>query len=291
MHRPATPNHPWVYPALFLTWCLMSVELQNLWLLLALLASAVAVLLVGGTPSRGTYRSMLWTVRLTLPFVCLYALVSIGYASAHPLVPPVWLKIPRVPLFGTLVVTKRGLNVGSTEALHWFDVLVIFWAISGQVSSDDIQHWLGRRFARAGLSLAMVLHFVPELLAERERVLDWMTVRRRNLAHQAGPSWLARGRRELQMQKTLYRVLLTNALERAWQLAEAMTVRGYGATRKTRYSLVRWRPYDVWLCVLSALALTFAVVPALSGLGVGLIIAVAAIVRWRWRASLEWSLQ
>jgi energy-coupling factor transporter transmembrane protein EcfT len=291
MRRPATPNHPWVYPVLFLTWSAVSVALQNLWLLLALLAGAITVLLVGGTPSRGTYRSMMWTVRITLPFVCLYALVSIGYASAHPLVPPVWLTISRVPLLGTLVVTKRGLDVGCTEALHWFDVLVIFWAISGQVSADDIQHWLGRRFARAGLSLAMVLHFVPELLAERERVLDWMTVRRRNLAHQASSSRLVRWRRELQMQKTLYRVLLTNALERAWQLAETMTVRGYGSARKTRYTLVRWRPYDGWLCVLCVLALTGVVLPALSGLGVGFIISVAVIVRWRWRSSLEWSLQ
>ncbi len=109
---------------------------------------------------------------------------------------------------------------------------------SGSWAAGYGLYLVGRRFSRAGLTLAMVMNFFPQFISERTRIAELFRLR---AANSASASTLIGC---VQVEATIYWVLLMNALERSWQLAESMYMRGYGSTGRSRYHIISWRWRD-----------------------------------------------
>ncbi|MCL6516270.1 energy-coupling factor transporter transmembrane component T [Alicyclobacillus sp.] len=244
------PPHPLAIGLCALTWVVV-VESLSSWPVLALMCAGAVGLQWrdGGGNSRPGRAAAGWA----LPFLLLYVAIGSLFGTVSE---TVWWRGPHLPGLGTLVLGPESLEAALVRGLRLWNLLVFLSWFGQVVRPDDITHWLGRRFARAGLTVQMVIGFVPQLLRERERVEALLRLRAGN------PTGGIRMR--VRHLAVVYQTLLMNGLERAWTLAESMYTRGYGGPGRTQYRPPRWRRQDSGVAAGCALALALAV---WSGLG------------------------
>lgn len=204
-------------------------------------------LLLAGVNRPRRQREILTRLLWPMPWILLYTAFT---ALLTPEPAAAFWQGPRIPLLGTVSLSWLGLTTALTQGLRLWATLITVMALGAMVRVDDITAWLGARFARTSLTLAMVLSFIPNLQAERQRLLELNLVRGVTLA--SGPL-----KTRVKKAAFVYLALLQNALERSWMLAESMHVRGYGSARRTRYRPQVWRNRD-WLLMTFALLLLLA---------------------------------
>lgn len=255
-HTRSRRPHPLVLLVFALGLVLMEFGVHKL--LLEFLLFLNAIFLTMSVQGTGKHQGLAW-LAWSAPWILVYtgftALLMPHSAQA------LW-QGPHIPLLGTLALSWQGITLALTDGLRLWAMFISVMSMGRMVRVDDITAWLGVRFARTSLTLAMVLSFIPNLQAERLRLVELNAVRGADfttlsLKHRVRQSF------------SVYLALLQNALERSWILAESMYVRGYGSTRRSFYRPPVWRKQDVVLMSaalgLLLLAIMLWFVPADSG--------------------------
>jgi energy-coupling factor transport system permease protein len=229
--------------------CLKNLVLQLSTLLVLLIFTMVSA---RGLTQSGVTRSGLARMgsfmRFAIPFMAMYTLI--GALFAHPGEHILW-RGPYVPLLGTLSVSRESIAASLTLALRMWNLLMLMFTFGEWVQPEDIVVLLRKPFARVALTISMVLNFIPQLIVERRRILDVAMTRGIRLES-------AKRRDRVRALATIYQTLLQNALERSWNLAESMHMRGYGTSNRTFYRPPKFRVSDtvsVGLCAVILMAL------------------------------------
>jgi energy-coupling factor transport system permease protein len=130
----------------------------------------------------------------------------------------VLVMLPRaIPLIGG-PVTLEAAAFGASRGLALWAILAVSSTFSDVLSPYELVRLTPRFLRQAGLVISIALAFVPQTLRSFRQVREAQAIR----GHQL------RGIRDL---TALVVPLLTDSLEKAVQLAEAMEARGYGTAR------------------------------------------------------------
>jgi len=206
---------------------------------LALYASLVAVVLVLQNP---LYLAVCGLGALSLvllaeageecrPFLLLGMFMAFLVALLNPLVNRqgghVLVYGPRLPVLGRLDVTLEAVAYGAVSGFRILLVVVLFGLASVTVSPDDLLDILSRISLRSSLSAALAVRLYPSLVVEAREMAEVQLARGERL--RGGGRW-QRARAHFPLWMALFR----GSLDRAANIAEAMSARGFGSGRVTR---------------------------------------------------------
>lgn len=128
------------------------------------------------------------------------------------------------PLVGGSLTAEAGV-LGASNGLLLLTLLALFAVFNRAVAPHDLIRLTPRAFHQLGLVVLIALTYVPETLAQWQRIREAQAIR--GYEPQGWRDW-----------RPLLLPLLITGLERAMDVAEAMVARGYGATTN--------KPQSVW---------------------------------------------
>ncbi|QSO50191.1 hypothetical protein JZ785_14555 [Alicyclobacillus curvatus] len=211
----------------------------------------------------------------SLPIMVIYVVVQATLTASVDGGKLLW-QGPTIPAFGTLALSTKSLIDSIVNGLRLWSVLLGVMAVVHLIQPDDVIVWLGRRFARAGLTISMMMNFLPLMQQEYSRLREYVWVRGQISGN---ASWLTR----LRATGAVLQALLMNALERSWSLAESMHTRGYGSRARSFYRRPHWTQPDTWLLV-GFVAADIAGFMLGTSLGMSIVTQTGA---WRWLFSFD----
>ncbi len=179
----------------------------------------------------------------------------------------VLVTLPRaLPLVGG-PVTLEAAAFGATRGLALWTLFAVSTLLNDVVSPYELVRLTPRFLRQAGLVVSIMLAFVPQTVQSFHQVREAQAIRGHRL----------RGVRDL---TALLVPLMTDSLEKAVQLAEAMEARGYGKTQisNTKSPIPQGRPPT------SNLQPQIFMIAGLSGVLIGW------LVEAYWRNGLGWAI-
>ena len=204
-----------------------------------------------------------WRVGLfVIPFAALFnaLFVHVGTTVLFTL-PDAW------PIIGG-PLTAEALVYGALNGLALVGLLAAFTVFNRVVPVRALIQLIPRAYFSVAVTVAIAVTFVPSTLRQAEQIREAQAIRGRALT--GVRSWLP-----------LFLSLLSNGLERALQLAEAMVARGFASSAQSVYD---WRTQIMLMVGLSAflagwLLRLMAGMPQIGGLLVvsGLLLFIAAV--------------
>ncbi len=239
---------PFVVPLWTLAMLVGSLVLSHPFALLGLTVSTVP-LAASARVTRRWAAAMRYVLWLGLAIVVINALVS--NQGSHILLQARF----SLPLVGTPQLTVEALAYGTAMAIRLAAIISAFTLLNLCVHPDDLMRVAIRLRLpyRSVLATSLSTRFVPVLLADAATITD--VQRSRGLEFDQG-SLLRRVRNR----GALILPLLSNSLDRATQVAEAMESRGYGSSvRRTFFREAPLMPEDVGALVLLGSAVVLAV--------------------------------
>lgn len=162
---------------------------------------------------------------------------------------------PLISHNGVTVLFVMNHNPVTLEALAYgiaaggMIVTVLYWfrSFTAVMTSDKLLYIFGSLSPKLALVLSMALRYVPLFVAQAHRVSQ----SQRALGLYKEDNLIDRVRGGMRV----FSVMVTWTLENGIITADSMTARGYGTTRRTRFSIFRWTRGDV-LLLLATLLLT-----------------------------------
>jgi energy-coupling factor transport system permease protein len=145
-------------------------------------------------------------------------------------------------------VTAESLAWGGVTALRLACLFLAFGLMSAVVDPDGLMRLMRRVSYRSALTGSLTTRLVPVIARDAGRMNDAARCRPR-----------PPGRLEVT------RAALTNALERAVEVAAALELRGYGAARPPRRERRRWSRHDASVALAALLVAALAVGAAVAG--------------------------
>lgn len=197
-----------------------------------LLSLAGALLCHGVTVGFREGRSHLYTLVLFLGMTLLNPLVSHRGAT-------VLFVMNHNP------VTLEALIYGAATAGMVVSVLYWFRSFSRIMTSDRLLYLFGALSPKLSLILAMTLRYIPLFTQQARHVRQSQQA----LGLYREDNIVDRFRGGLR----IFSVMVTWTLENGIITADSMTARGYGVSRRSRFSLFRWTRQDAALLILSLL--------------------------------------
>jgi energy-coupling factor transport system permease protein len=204
-----------------------------------------------------------WRVGLfVIPFAAMFnaLFVHVGTTVLFTL-PATW------PIVGG-PITAEALVYGALNGLALIGLLAAFTVFNRVVPVRGLIQLIPRAYFSVAVTVAISVTFVPSTLRQAEQIREAQAIRGRALTGVRG--WLP-----------LFLSLLSNGLERALQLAEAMVARGFASSARSVYD---WRTQLMLVAGLSVflagwLLRLMAGMPLIGGLLVicGLLLFVAAV--------------
>lgn len=176
-------------------------------LLLLLFSSSVLAQRIGRAPLIAPGRFALWAILLTAAFNLLTARYGTTVLVA---LPDSW------PLIGG-ALTLEGLATGAINGLALAAIFTTFSVLTLAVPTAALIRWIPRAFFPLAVAAAIALSTVPTVLRQARAIREAQAIRGHRL-------------RTLRDGIPLLTPLLIMSLERAFQLAEAMTARGFAST-------------------------------------------------------------
>jgi len=258
-------------------------------LLLALLAAGSLTAL-----SAGIEREWRGYGKFSLLLILLIIAVNSLFVRAGS---TVLIESPELPLAGSIRITLESLCYGVGMGLRLLAMLSAFCLLTYAVHPDRILQTFGGGRSRIMLTLCITLRLFPLIIEDFARIREAQRCR--------GVS-LATGNMRQRIRKSLpvFNTVLLSSLERSFQLAEAISARGYGTEKRSCYRRELWRPRDY---LVLGIALTgvagglilwaggwagYSYYPRLQPLGsrdllmaasAGLLFALPAFLDWGWR--------
>ncbi|MBI4282901.1 MAG: energy-coupling factor transporter transmembrane protein EcfT [Chloroflexi bacterium] len=226
-----------------------------LYLLLLFLATLPAVV------AARVWRQWLISIRLALYLSLIIVLINaiVGNYGSHIL-----YQVPfRLPVMGIPTITLEAMVFGSGMALRLLVLISAFALINLTVHPDDMMLAMIklRLPYKSVLVTSLSTRFIPTLIDDTERIRD--VQRSRGLE-------LDKGRLvpRVRNYSAIIVPLLSNSLDRAVQVAEAMESRAFGAgTRRTCYREIKLSGLDAWSLVGSILPLILGILMWRQGYG------------------------
>ncbi|MBE0479966.1 MAG: energy-coupling factor transporter transmembrane protein EcfT [Dehalococcoidia bacterium] len=202
----------------------LALVLQNPLFLLMLFFSTLPVM-VAARVWREWTSYMKFAVFLCLAIVVINALVS--HHGAHILAEAPF----SIPVLGTPVITLEAVLFGLAMAVKLLAIISAFAILTLTLSPDDMMLAMVklRLPYRSVLVTALSTRFLPALINDAARIADVQRTR----GVEAGKGWL---HRRVKARMSVVIPLLSNSLDRAVQIAEAMESRAFGnGTKRTFY--------------------------------------------------------
>lgn len=165
---------------------------------------------------------------------------------------------PYVPVLGKLSISLEAIFFGIVMGLRLLAVISVFVLYTRMVHPDKLLSVFASFASKSALVLSMSTRLFPLLNQRLQSIREVQMLR--GVDYRQG-SYLERVRKYAQ----LFNNLLVTSLEDAFEMAEAMQARGYGAGRRTRYRSDIWRPRDTLTAFASILALITGIYGAMSG--------------------------
>jgi energy-coupling factor transport system permease protein len=168
-----------------------------------------------------------------------------------------------LPLVGAPVITLEAIIYGAVMSLRLLSIISAFALLTFTVNPDDMMLAMikMRLPYKSVLVTSLSARFIPTLLDDVARITD--VQRSRGLE-------LNRGRlpQRIKSRAAIVTALLSNSLDRAVQVAEAMESRAFGSGRKrTFYRDLGFSPTDVTTVVFSLLPAVLGIFMGLNGYG------------------------
>ncbi|MCL4869553.1 MAG: energy-coupling factor transporter transmembrane protein EcfT [Anaerolineae bacterium] len=129
------------------------------------------------------------------------------------------------PLIGG-PITLEAMVLGASNGLLLFTLLLLFATFNRALPASELIRLTPRALHHLGIVVLIALTYIPETLAQGQRIREAQAIRGYELK-----GW--RGWRPLLLP------LLISGLERAMEVAEAMVARGYGSTGEQPHSTRR----------------------------------------------------
>lgn len=194
------------------------------------------------------------------PFLALGLFMALLVALFNPLVNRqgghVLVYGPRLPALGRLDITLEAVAYGAVSGFRIFLVIIIFGLASVTMNPDDLLDMLSRISLRSSLSAALAVRLYPSLVVEAREIMDVQLARGERL--RGGGRW-----ERLRAHFPFWLALFRGSLDRAANIAEAMSARGFGSGRVTR----RRRPFRGRDILVLSLSLAIAVAAIFSTTG------------------------
>jgi energy-coupling factor transport system permease protein len=151
---------------------------------------------------------------------------------------------PAFPGLGRMRITLEALCYGAGMGLRLLVIISAFCLLMYVVHPDGLIQLLGGRSYKTALALGLSLRLFPLMRADFLRITEVQQCRGVNY----------RGKKlgeRIRKIVPAINVLLLSSLERAFQLAESLQVRGYGLGRRSHYLGKKWRLGDklITVCV------------------------------------------
>lgn len=189
--------------------------------LYSLLMLLVAITLYHQIPARGSPMPFNWlslgAMMLILP-TFFYAISLHSGTTVFIRLPPHW------PLLGG-PITGEAAALGASNGLLLLTLLALFAVFNRAITASDLIRLTPRALHHLGIVVLIALTYVPETLAQWQRIREAQAIR--GYEPKGWQGW-----------RPLLVPLLINGLERAMDVAEAMVARGYGSTED--------QPQSVW---------------------------------------------
>ncbi len=163
---------------------------------------------------------------------------------------------PRLPVLGRLDVTLEALVYGAVSGFRLMLVVLAFGLAGTALNPDHLLEVLSRISFRSSLSAALAVRLYPSLVLEAREMRDVQAVRGERL--HGGGRW-----ERARAQFPFWLALFQGSLDRAANIAESMTARGFGNGKVTRIRRA-FRPRDA---IFSFLALGTMAVAVISSIG------------------------
>ncbi len=168
-----------------------------------------------------------------------------------------------LPLVGAPVITLEAIIYGVVMSLRLLSIISAFALLTFTVNPDDMMLAMIKMKLpyKSVLVTSLSARFIPTLLDDVERITD--VQRSRGLE-------LDRGRllQRIKSRTAIVTALLSNSLDRAVQVAEAMESRAFGSGRnRTFYRDLGFSPTDVTTVVFSLLPAALGIFMGLEGYG------------------------
>ena len=215
-----------LHPLTWLTWLsaalvvVMSTRNPLYLIEVLLIAGIVSVWTNAGERSREVWRP---TPRFAMFVILIGALINA--LSSHFGATALFSLPEGLPLIGG-PVTLEAVVYGAIAGLALLVMLVLFAVFNQSLSAHQLVRLAPRAFHGAGVTLSIALTYVPATRRSLNQIREAQAVRGHQL--RSWRDWLP-----------LWMPLLVSGLERAFQLAEAMVARGFGAASD--------RPASPWL--------------------------------------------
>lgn len=155
---------------------------------------------------------------------------------------------PRIPGLGRVKITLEALFFSMAMGIRLVVVMSAFCLYTYAVNPDKVLKLLGRFGNRSILTAILATRLFPLMIKDFKRIME--VYRCRGVKLNTG-SWFQRSKNILPVMN----VLLLSCLERSFQLAESLWIRGYGSGKRTFYNRDLWQPRDliVLFCVFISL--------------------------------------
>jgi len=235
-------------------------------LYILVLLLAVIILMKAAKVGREWASVLKLSLWLGASIIVINALVS--YHGVHVLVAAPF----QLPVLGRPVITLEAIAFGAVMALKLIVIISAFAFINLTVHPDDIMSVLLKMKLpyKSVLVTSLSTRFIPCLVEDIERISDAYRTRGRLL--DTG-NWF----RRLKNRAGIIIPLLSNSLDRAVQVAEAMEARAFGTgQRRTFYK-------DIKMSRMDLLTLIFGVLP----LGTGIVLLVSGYGDYKYYPSLQ----
>lgn len=234
----------------------LALVLNNPLFLLLLFLATLPVVRVAGVWSEWL-ASMKFTVYLCAAIILINALVSSHGTT-------VLFSFPfRLPVVGTPVITLEALFFGGAMCLRLLAIISAFAILTFTVHPDDMMLAMikVRLPYKSVLLTSLSTRFIPTLIDDAQRITD--VQRSRGLELDKG-----RLTRRIRGRASIVTALLSNSLDRAVQVAEAMESRAFGTgSKRTFYKDIRLTLTDTATLVFALLPLALGIFIGVSGYG------------------------
>lgn len=213
---------------------------------------------------------MKYCLFLCLAVVVINAIVS--HKGSHELV-----KAPfSIPVMGNLRITLEGIVCGIGNSLRLVAIISAFSILIWAIHPDELMQGLVKMKIpyKSLLAASISARFIPALGEDSRNIVDVQSSR--GLEFSSG-SKIQRARNYM----TIFIPLLSNSLERASQLAEALESRGFGSKKRSFYKEMKLTGSETLVLISALLPAIFGIIvysqgfggydyyPALEGTGFG----------------------
>ncbi len=147
-------------------------------------------------------------------------------------------------------ITLEALLYGTASASAIISVIYWFRSFSQIMTSDKLLYILGNISPKFALILSMTLRYVPLFENQTQKVIQ----AQRGLGLYSDTDFMSRVRGGTRV----FSVMVTWALENGVVTSDSMTARGYGITKRTFFSIFKFRKKDI--AVTAASLILFAVI-------------------------------